>query len=276
MKYKFAALITVILLSGNSLKAQFDIGGIMGTCLYQGDITNNFVGKANFAGGINLRYNVNPYIAVRGGLTYGRIAGDDKLAKSNGRKKRNLNFKSPIVELSLVGEYNVFGYNSGSRRRFPGMVKSKWSPYLFGGISYFMFNPTTTYLGETVNLSTIQTEANKSYSLMQVAIPFGIGVKYNFERFWTIGFEMGYRKTFTDYLDDVSGKSVNATTTSDARAIALSDRSVELTPDGSSRFDLNFERGNKKNLRFLCLYWCDNCKRFGKYLRKKKKISRFH
>lgn len=248
MKYKFATLITVVLLSGNSLKAQFDIGGFMGTCLYQGDITNNFVGKANFAGGINLRYNVNPYIAVRAGLTYGRIGGDDKLAKSAARKDRNLNFKSPVVELSVVGEYNVFGYNSGSRRRFPGMVKSKWSPYLFGGISYFMFNPTTTYLGETVNLSAIQTEPNKSYSLMQVAIPAGIGVKYNFERFWTLGFEMGYRKTFTDYLDDVSGQTVNATTSIDARAIALSDRSVELTPDGSSKFPLNYYRGNKKNL----------------------------
>lgn len=249
MKYKFAAITLAIILAGvMPVRAQFDIGGFMGTCLYQGDITNNFIGKANFAGGINLRYNVNPYIAVRAGLTYGRIGADDKQAKSQARKDRNLNFKSPVIEFSLVGEYNVFGYNSGSRRRYPGMVKSKWSPYVFGGISYFMFNPTTTYQGQVVNLSAIQTEPEKSYSLMQIAIPAGLGIKYNFERFWTIGFEMGYRKTFTDYLDDVSGQTLNPATTLDIRALALSDRSRELTPDGSSKFPENYNRGNKKNL----------------------------
>lgn len=249
MKYKFAGfLFTLMLAVYAPAKAQFDIGGFMGTCLYQGDITNNFIGKANFAGGVNLRYNINPFIAVRAGLSYGRIGGDDKLAKTKDRKARNLNFKSPVIEFSLVGEYNIFGYNSGSRRRYPGMVKSKWSPYVFGGISYFMFNPTTTYQGQVVNLSAIETEQGKSYSLMQVAIPAGIGVKYNFERFWTIGFEMGYRKTFTDYLDDVSGKALDPATTTDVRALALSDRSVELTPDGSSAFPSPFVRGNSKNL----------------------------
>ena len=90
MKYKFAILIAVVLLTFNKSNAQFDIGGFMGTCIYQGDITNNFVGKANFAGGINLRYNVNPYIAVKAGLSYGRIGGDDKLAKTEGRKKKGI------------------------------------------------------------------------------------------------------------------------------------------------------------------------------------------
>jgi len=230
-------------------RAQFDLGGFAGTTLYQGDITNNFIGSASFAFGGTLRYNLNPYMAVRAGLSYGKISGDDKNAKDKGRKNRNLNFQSPIIEFSLIGEYNIFGYNSGSRRRFPGMTRSKWTPYVFGGVSYFKFNPTTSYKGVTYELAKIATEQEKSYGTMQVSLPVGIGVKYNFERFWTIGFEIGYRKTFTDYLDDVSGKSIDFNTALDPIAAALSDRSRELTADGSSAFNTStYNRGNAKNL----------------------------
>jgi hypothetical protein len=38
-----------------------------------------------------------------------------------------------------------------------------------------------------------------------VAIPFGIGAKMNVSKKVGIGLEWGPRKTFTDYLDDVSG-----------------------------------------------------------------------
>jgi hypothetical protein len=43
------------------------------------------------------------------------------------------------------------------------------------------------------------------YSRFQFAIPFGAGIKYRLDRQWDFGFEIGWRKTFTDYLDDVSG-----------------------------------------------------------------------
>jgi hypothetical protein len=233
-----------------SVSAQFDMGGFAGTCLYEGDITNNFIGRANVAIGATLRYNVTPYIAVRAGLTYGRIGGDDKQAKNVDRKMRNLNFKSPIVELSLIGEYNIFGYNSGSRRRYPGMIRSKWTPYVFGGVSYFMFNPTTTYNGKTIQLKSVPTEIGKSYSTMQLSIPMGLGVKYNLQRFWTVGFELGFRKTFTDYLDDVSGRAVDYTAiaATDPEAAALSDRSREINANGGSSFPANYSRGNSKNL----------------------------
>ncbi len=256
MRIRITIFLLLLFISFGS-RAQFDLGGFAGTCLYQGDITNNFVGHASFAFGGTLRYNLNPYMAVRTGLSYGKIAGDDKDAKEKGRKKRNLSFQSPVLEFSLIGEYNIFGYNSGSRRRFPGMTRSKWTPYAFGGVSYFMFNPTTSYKGVTYQLSKIATEQQKSYSTMQVSLPVGLGVKYNFERFWTIGFEIGYRKTFTDYLDDVSGKSIDFNTALDPIAAGLSDRSRELTADGSSAFQAStYNRGNSKNLdsyTFICI-----------------------
>jgi hypothetical protein len=44
----------------------------------------------------------------------------------------------------------------------------------------------------------------KPYSLWQPTIPFGGGVKFAITENLRIGFEIGLRKLFTDYLDDVS------------------------------------------------------------------------
>jgi hypothetical protein len=38
-----------------------------------------------------------------------------------------------------------------------------------------------------------------------MCIPYGIGVKEAITKEWSIGLEVGMRKTFTDYIDDVSG-----------------------------------------------------------------------
>ena len=44
----------------------------------------------------------------------------------------------------------------------------------------------------------------KKHSNYQVCIPLGAGVKFLLTRHYSIGVECSYRKTFTDYLDDVS------------------------------------------------------------------------
>ena len=44
----------------------------------------------------------------------------------------------------------------------------------------------------------------KTYSLTQLAIPFGGGVKFAVTDNLHLGLEVGFRKLFTDYLDDVS------------------------------------------------------------------------
>jgi hypothetical protein len=50
----------------------------------------------------------------------------------------------------------------------------------------------------------LQTEG-KSYSKTSFAIPFGAGVRYRINRNLDASFEIGLRKTFTGYLDDVNG-----------------------------------------------------------------------
>ena len=50
----------------------------------------------------------------------------------------------------------------------------------------------------------------KEYSLTQVNIPYGIGIKYFFNERFNASFEIVNRKTFTDYIDDVSTTYISA------------------------------------------------------------------
>jgi hypothetical protein len=49
----------------------------------------------------------------------------------------------------------------------------------------------------------------KPYKLIQLAIPFGLGVRFRLNEVMDLSAEIGFRYTFTDYLDDVSQNYVN-------------------------------------------------------------------
>ncbi|MES2880762.1 MAG: DUF6089 family protein, partial [Bacteroidota bacterium] len=56
----------------------------------------------------------------------------------------------------------------------------------------------------------IQGYPSQPYKLMQFAIPFGAGIKYAISDKVHLGLETGLRKTFTDYLDDLSTNYADA------------------------------------------------------------------
>jgi len=47
-------------------------------------------------------------------------------------------------------------------------------------------------------------QKNAEYSNIQLAIPFGGGIKYVLNPKYYVAFEFGMRKTFFDYLDNIS------------------------------------------------------------------------
>ena len=147
---------------------------------------------------------------MRANVSYGKVSASDAQSEDEGRKRRNLSFQSNIFEFGLTGELNIFGYEpEGLQRRF--------SPYIFGGIAVFHFNPKTTYEGQLVELQPLGTEGQgmdgfgEKYKLTQFAIPMGAGVKIAVTERLNIGLEAGVRKTFTDYLDDLSTDYVSYT-----------------------------------------------------------------
>lgn len=205
--------------------------------------------------GFHFEKKINKRIHLRANLAFGRIRGDDNTsAKPEGatqyRYVRNLHFRNDISEFSLSAIYDL-KKNDGLHYR-----RSRITPYLFVGVGVFRHNPqakTPTNIvggGTWIPLQPLGTEGQgrlgyaKKYSLVQPVIPFGFGVKVKFNTRIDLGWEVGLRYTFTDYLDDVSGRYANPADLDDL-ANLMANRTLETTSalTGNSRID-NINRLN--------------------------------
>lgn len=163
---------------------------------------------------LGFRYMIKEQISTKAMLSYGWIRGNDATTTETYRNYRNLNFYSPLVEFAVQGEYHITKERVGHRynlRRVRGVKGIKLNTYFFAGIAGFWFNPKgKDQTGAWQSLQPIGTEGQnvspvrEKYHRLQVAIPYGVGFKYGLDRKWSIGLEFGVRKTFTDYIDDVS------------------------------------------------------------------------
>jgi hypothetical protein len=174
--------------------------------------------------GGQIKRNFNGYWSAKVGFMHGKIQGDDAESSNAYQIDRNLNFRSTLDELSLQVELNIFKYLPGE---LPGFGSRRFSPYLFTGLGAVAFNPVTDYNGSEIELHPLQTES-VDYKKYAVSVPYGAGVKYNIKGNWNIIGEIGYRTTFTDYLDDISGRYPDFVLNPPASTIspALSDRSL--------------------------------------------------
>lgn len=221
-----------LLAHSQTLRKDVEIGAMLGAMNYIGDLNSqSAAGKMNIAGSALLRYDFHSRWAVQFGFAYGNIEGGNPDAI----EKRNLSFRSHIIEGSLTVQFNFVPYQTGAYAK-------RFTPYMFAGIGVFGFNPKTQYNGNWYELQPLCTEGQglsqypdrKPYSLIQLSVPFGLDFKCRIGRYFTIGAEYGFRKTWTDYLDDVSTTYVDGellTANTEAMAAILADRSGEIDLD---------------------------------------------
>ena len=187
-------------------KPNTEVGILLGTSYYLGDLNTTHFNQPLPTVGLIIRKNIDKRFAYKAEVMYLNIQSDERSSEDTIAKNRGLHFKSPIYELSGQVEFNFLPYQ-------PGNPLYTWTPYVYSGISIFHFNPQAENKnGEWVNLQELGTEGQgttlfpekEKYSLIQYSIAMGGGFKIAVNPSFNIILEYGVRKTFTDYLDDVS------------------------------------------------------------------------
>jgi hypothetical protein len=181
-----AVLICLLLLCATvAFSQKYEVGLGVGGMTYTGDMVRDYHIENNRPGGmLFFRYNVNDYLSLRGNFMGGALYGNDKKPIDAFADARNApDFTIPAIELAGMVEYYFLDYKEN-------INLLRWSPYFFIGLG-------ATWFGAHEN-------PTGSYSSIQPVIPMGLGFKYLLRREWSIGIEGGARKTFFDYIDNLS------------------------------------------------------------------------
>lgn len=200
--------------------------------------------------GVYFARRFGPRYTFRAMFSYGTLRGDDfesaDPSDENARFRyvRNLHFRNRIKELTVVGIFDLF------KNEASYISRVQFTPYAFTGVTIFHHNPqalvhpnsTLPEKDKWVDLQPLGTEGQYStlspddvnygidpYSKVQLAIPFGLGVRYRLNQVIDLSFETGFRYLFTDYIDDVSANYVDLDKIPTDLGKQLSDRSRETT-----------------------------------------------
>ena len=216
LKKLFFILFLVKFITVNAQRV--DVGFGIGLSNYWGDLAPSIsFDESKVTSNVFARLNLSKVWALTGQITSLQVSGTDK--NFNFNKSRNLSFTDNITEYAGLVEYNFADYGYG-------VLDSKITGYIFGGMAYFKYSPQTVYAGQTVNLRDLKTE-DVIYGTYSFAIPFGIGAKWIFARNLSLEANFNIRKTYTDYIDDVSGKYADLSNSS-LRTQQIADRSYEV------------------------------------------------
>jgi opacity protein-like surface antigen len=215
-----------------------------------------------FAFGAGVQYDITRNFSAISNISYMKVGASDQYNNPD-LVARNLSFQSNILEWNLVGEYT-----------FLDITQKKFSPFIFAGIAIFHYDPYAyDTLGQLLYLQGMSTEGEglaaypdkKAYNLTQFAIPVGGGIKFRVSENVVLAYEVGFRKTFTDYLDDVSTDYVDQTILQNAKgplAVEMAYRGNELkggapyppagtTRGGSKYKDLYYYTGIRVSIALI-------------------------
>lgn len=182
----------------------FELGLGAGGAGYIGDLNQD---KPLKLSGLSLtayaKMNIDPYWAFGIHYTYGKIKANDANSENGHFRDRNLNFETPLNEVSLQVDFNFLNY-------FAGGGTKRFTPYIFTGIGGVFYNPKGIYNDKSYNLKFYQTEGQSSiYRNYTFTVPYGVGMKLRLKDNLGLFSQIGYRTAYTDYLDDVSGRYPN-------------------------------------------------------------------
>ena len=278
---KIIILFSVFVFTAWNSNAQTSEMGIMlGVAEYKGDLKNQLYNFKDIhpGGGILYRRYFNNHWAFKAGINIMRVSAADSTSGDPYQEYRNLSFRSNIQELTTQFELNFFKFQTAN-------PSTNWTPDLLGGITIYHFNPEANLNGSWYKLQPLGTEGQgttanpdrKPYKRVTAAFTFGGGFKFRLSRRFGLAIETGARKTYSDYLDDVSktyaDKNAIAAINGNTAAL-LSDRSI----DQLNNDNLNRDRGNRNDKDWyvftgvqlnytLSKFYNDSCKPFRTKLR---------
>ena len=216
----------------------------LGASNMMGDLGgSNFIGSRGLfdydfrsnrlAGGIGLNLHTSGSFSFGLNFLATRLYADDAFSGQDFQVERNLCVRTDLLEADFLIEYRPFSRNQGFNRF-----------YIYSGIGGMYYQPKAELNDDWYKLRTLGTEGqylngeSKPYPELEMVIPYGLGYKLRLGKSTSLILDLGFRKTFTDYLDDVStvyADNVTIAAEKGPEAEILADRSATQRAIGTAR-----------------------------------------
>ncbi len=259
LKFQYVLLLSLLCCALTPRAQDREIGLSVGGMYYLGELNQKHFSNLKPAVGLSLRHIYQKRLAWEQHLILGTINGADSLQDDPILKNRNLSFRNSIIELGTQLEIYYFECERGNKQHFA-------TPYLFFGFSAFYSNPETLYNGEWYKLRDIGTEGQllgggKKYNLINFAIPLGAGFKVFVGKSVSINIFSGFRKTFSDQVDDVGGSYADVARFNQQDRIFVDRSLVKGRPNGTNT---GLDRGNTNTKDWYNYTGLSICFKFGR------------
>lgn len=184
MKY-FISYILLVYFSFHSHSQINELGVFGGGINYIGDVgPTDYINPNKAAIGIVYKWNRSSRHSYRFSYFQGNLTSNDVNSNVPSRFLRGITFQNKVKEFSTGMEFNFLDFDlhdSGP----------KFSPYLYSGLSYFIYD----------EIFILDQSSRVDYQSSTFAIPMTLGVKARLFEKLIIAAEIGLRYTFTDNLD---------------------------------------------------------------------------
>ncbi len=177
----------------------WEAGVFLGLATYQGDLASQQfpLSESNFALALSARSSLAENFALRGNLTFTRLSDEDV------HEGRGYSFRTSIMELSALGEWEPLEM---ARHRMGGKKKFFVSPFGYVGAAIAFVNPQALFPEgfKAGDRSPVEQDRINGEGQAKLAIPMGLGVKFDFGQNFILQGETSVRLPFDDYLDGIS------------------------------------------------------------------------
>ena len=237
-------------------KSRFEVGLLTGGSIFLGTISKKgsiFGNDMNMLLGVNVNYLLFSNLSAGLSIESFKLSNSDAKSNNNEQLARGMSFSTSM--LSILPSIN---YDFVDNRLYSKAKKIK--PSIGLGLDIVSFNPTGVYNGTVYNLQPLGTagqysdSTKKPYSTLAFGYFMNFKVKYQINRFNSVGLHMSYHVSMSNYLDDVGPDAYPSVSSLLKSKIVNKDAAIYFSnptaknvvgqyrnsPDGASDSYLNF------------------------------------
>jgi hypothetical protein len=186
------------------LKSRLEFGLYSGLAIFNGTISQSSLisNDKNLFNGLNINYTIFSNISASMTIASFKLSNSDANSNNNEQQARGMNFTTSMLGISTSINYDFVDNRLYTKAR-------KIRPSIGFGLDVNSFSPSGKYNGVEYKLQPLGTggqlidSTKKAYSSLALGYFFNFKIKYQINRFNSIGLHMSIHNSLSDYLDDV-------------------------------------------------------------------------